>query len=44
MEAAGRDIDLHMAEKFPLGSQRRPCPPRDFEAEASAFGPAKMHL
>ena len=25
VEAAGRDADLHMAEKFPLGSERRPC-------------------
>jgi hypothetical protein len=26
LEAAGRDADLHMAEKFPRGSERRPCP------------------
>ena len=25
LEAAGRDADLHMAEKFPLPSSRRPC-------------------
>jgi hypothetical protein len=25
IEAAGRDADLHMAAKFPIGTQRRPC-------------------
>jgi len=25
VEAAGRDADLHMAEKFPVGTLRRPC-------------------
>lgn len=25
LEAAGRDADLHMAETFPIGTQRRPC-------------------
>ena len=25
LEAAGREADLHMAEKFPRGSERRPC-------------------
>jgi hypothetical protein len=28
VEAAGRKIDLHMAEKFPIGTQRRPCDAR----------------
>ena len=25
LEGAGREADLHMAEKFPLPSSRRPC-------------------
>jgi len=25
-EAAGRELDLHLAEKFPKGSERFPCP------------------
>ncbi len=25
LEAAGRDIDMHQAAKFPIGTQRRPC-------------------
>jgi hypothetical protein len=29
LEAAGRDADLHMAEKFPIGTIRRPCDPLD---------------
>lgn len=24
-EAAGREYDLHLAEKFPIGTQRFPC-------------------
>ena len=24
-EGAGREIDLHMAEKFPMPTERRPC-------------------
>lgn len=29
LEAAGREADLHMAERFPKGSERRPCMPGD---------------
>jgi hypothetical protein len=25
LEAAGRDADVHMAERFPIGTLRRPC-------------------
>jgi hypothetical protein len=33
VEAAGRDFDLHMAEKFPIGTQRRPCEKPRTEAQ-----------
>jgi len=26
LEAIGRDMDIHQAEKYPIGTERRPCP------------------
>ena len=40
LEWAGRQADVHMAEKFPIGTQRRPCRISD-RKQTTGMEPAK---
>jgi len=43
LEAAGRLADLHMAEKFPLPTERRPCGGSTQSLEAQCEANATLH-